>query len=50
MARIFRDLLNNLENWGEAPDPFQFSNLSQILNNQLRQDSSVSFFFVVVES
>ena len=37
--------MNNLEYWGEAPDLSQFSNLSQILNNQLRQDSSVSFFF-----
>ena len=35
-----------MEDWGQVSDPFQFSNLLQLLNNQLCQDSSVSFFFL----
>ena len=35
----------NLEDRGYVPDPFQFSNMLQLLNNQLCQDSSISFFF-----
>ena len=35
--------MNNLEDWDKVSGPFQFSNLSQLLNNQLCQDSSVSF-------
>ena len=31
--------------WGYVPGPFQFKNLLHLLNNQLCQDSSVSFFF-----
>ena len=38
------NLLNNLENWDYIPGPFHFSNIPQLLNNQLCQDSSVSFF------
>ena len=41
---IFRNLLNYLEVWGYVPGSFQFRNLLQVLNNQLCQDSSVSFF------
>ena len=41
-ATIFSNLLNNLEDVGYVPGPFQFSNLLQLLNNQLRQDPSVS--------
>ena len=42
-AIIFRNLLENLEDWDKVPDPFQFSNLFQLLNNQLCQDSNVLF-------
>ena len=38
---IFRNLLKNLENSGLVADPFQFSNLLQLFNNQLYQDSIV---------
>ena len=38
------DLLENLEDWGSVPGLFQFCKLLQLLNNQLCQDSSVSFF------
>ena len=41
---IFRYLLNNLEDWGYVPCPFQFSNVLQLHNNQLYQNSRVSFF------
>ena len=37
--------MNNLEDWGYVPGPFQFSTLPQLLNNQLFQVSSVSFFW-----
>ena len=46
-STIFRDLSNNLEDWGYVPGCFQFSNLPQLLNNQLHHDSSVSFFWNV---
>ena len=36
--------MNNLEDWGKVPGPFQFSNLVQLLDKKLCQDSSVSFF------
>ena len=36
--------MENLEDWDKVPDPFQFSNLFQLLNNQLCQDSNVLFF------
>ena len=39
---IFSNLLNNLEDVGYVPGPFQFSNLLQLVNNQLCQDPSVS--------
>ena len=42
---IFRNLLNNLDEWGWVPGSFQFSNLLQLLNNRLCQDSSVAFFW-----
>ena len=42
---IFRNLLNNLDEWGWVPGSFQFSNLLQVLNNRLCQDSSVAFFW-----
>ena len=41
---VFMNLLNNLEDWC-YPGLFQFSNLLQLLNNQLCQDSNVSFFW-----
>ena len=44
MTRILRNLLNNLEDWGKVLSPFQFSNLLQLLINQLCQHSSVSLF------
>ena len=44
---IFRNILNNLKDWGYVPGPFQFSHLLQLLNNQLCQDSTVSFFWKV---
>ena len=34
-----------MEDWGQVSDLFQFSNLLQLPNNQLCQDSSFSFFF-----
>ena len=43
-GNIFWNLLNDLEDWGYVPGPFQFSNLFQLLDNQLCQVSSVSFF------
>ena len=30
--------MDNLEDWGEVPGPFQFNNKFQLLNNQLCQD------------
>ena len=36
--------MNSLENWSYIPDPFQFSNMLKLLNNQLCQDPSVPFF------
>ena len=42
---IFRNLLNNLEEWCLAPNLFQFNNQLQLLNNQLCQDSTISFFW-----
>ena len=39
---VFRNILKNLEDWGYISDPFQFSNLLQLLNDQSCQDSSVS--------
>ena len=44
MAIILSNLLKNLEDWGYVLGPFQFSNLPQLLTNQLYQGSSVSFF------
>ena len=42
MGIIFRNFLNNLEDWGVT---FQVHfNLATLLNNQLCQDSSVSLF------
>ena len=32
---IVKNLLKNLEDWDWVPGPFQFSNLLQLLNNQL---------------
>ena len=43
-AVFITNLLNNMENWGYLPDPFQFRNLLQLLSNQLCQVSIVSFF------
>ena len=40
---VFANLLNNLEGWGLLPGSLQFSNLLKLLNNQLCQDSSISF-------
>ena len=37
------NLLNNLEDWGQVPGPFEFSNLLQLLSNQLCQDSSIPY-------
>ena len=39
--------LNNLEDQGYVPGLLQFSNLPHLLNNQLCQDLSVSFFWNV---
>ena len=33
-----------MEGWDKVPRPLQFSKMLQIYNNQLFQDSSVSFF------
>ena len=41
---ILRNLLNNLEDWGYVPGPFQFNNLHQLLNNQVCEDYSVHIF------
>ena len=41
----FQDFLNNLEDWGYVPGTFQFSNLFQLLNNQLRQVPVLHFFW-----
>ena len=41
---IFRNLLNSLEDWGQVAGPFQFRNLLQLLNKQLCEGSSISFF------
>ena len=41
---IFRNFLNNLENWCQVLGPLKLRNLLQLLNSQLCQDSSVSFF------
>ena len=35
---------------GLGPGVFQFSSLLQLLNNQLSEDSSVSFFFYKVNN
>ena len=44
MAITLSNLLKNLEDWGSVPDPFQFTKPPQLLDNQLCQNSSVSFF------
>ena len=40
----FQESLGNLEDWGYVPDPFQLTNLLQLLNNQLCRLFSASFF------
>ena len=42
---FFRNLFNNLRDLGLVPGPFQFSNLLQLLDNQLSQDFSISLFW-----
>ena len=37
----FQESLDNLEDWGSVPGPFQFSNLLKLFNSQLCQDCSV---------
>ena len=45
METNFKNLLNDLEDWGYVPGPFQFNKLLRLLNNQLCEDSSVSSFW-----
>ena len=40
----FQESFDQSEGLGPFPGPFPFSKMLQLLNNQLCQDSSVSFF------
>ena len=40
----FQESFEQFGGLGQSSGPFQFSNLLQLLNNQVRQDSKVSFF------
>ena len=42
---IFLKSFEQFGDWGYVLDPFQFSNLLQILSNYLCQVSSISFFW-----